>query len=412
MLVFHLFKTHSVGVWLPTLPSDEDIILRFYPIRSGCFFLYYVVKVANVSLFLFRIGVHFLCAESSFIFVAYIAIFLFTILEAFNVKTPGKTMAIRAQGGNLLEFEEGSISEYSGTLVGCAWTVHSVTREFSVLMQVMQSELYTIQYNWFKFRENFSLSSETNKHGLFIRAAIKGSIAHEIITSEPVYLRQDNLLALWANRPNCTTHFEAGSEYSTFDLYASPALASEMNALFPEFSSLITSEEIRQLCKQPCFLSQGMRDVIRQILECPYDAATSHFFVDIKVKEFLFLLLHEIYKKTASPSPFSLSEPDVARVLEARDILLRDLRKTHTIAELSRAVGINTFKLKIGFREVFNTGVFECLQDNRLEHARELIVQTDKPLKEIGMMCGYPRITNFITAFRKKFGYTPGSLRR
>jgi len=178
-------------------------------------------------------------------------------------------MAIRAQGGNLLEFEEGSINEYSGPLVECARVVHSVTREFSVLMQVMQSELYTIQYNWFKFRENFSLSSETNKHGLFIRAAIKGSIAHEIITSEPVYLRQDNLLALWANRPSCTTHFEAGSEYSTFDLYASPALASEMNVLFPELSSLITSEEIRQLCKQPCFLSQGMRDVIRQILECP-----------------------------------------------------------------------------------------------------------------------------------------------
>jgi AraC-like DNA-binding protein len=34
------------------------------------------------------------------------------------------------------------------------------------------------------------------------------------------------------------------------------------------------------------------------------------------------------------------------------------------------------------------------------------------PIKQICVLTGYARMTNFITAFRKKFGYTPGSLRR
>jgi AraC-like DNA-binding protein len=41
-----------------------------------------------------------------------------------------------------------------------------------------------------------------------------------------------------------------------------------------------------------------------------------------------------------------------------------------------------------------------------------LLLTTNKPIKDICSSVGYPRITNFITAFRRRFGVTPGSLRR
>jgi len=41
-----------------------------------------------------------------------------------------------------------------------------------------------------------------------------------------------------------------------------------------------------------------------------------------------------------------------------------------------------------------------------------LLQTTNKPIKEICTLVGYPRTTNFITAFRKRFGVTPGSFRR
>jgi AraC-like DNA-binding protein len=66
----------------------------------------------------------------------------------------------------------------------------------------------------------------------------------------------------------------------------------------------------------------------------------------------------------------------------------------------------------VGFSQFFKTGVFECFQRARMYKAKQLLLQTNKPIKEICTMAGYPRMSNFITAFRKFFKYTPGSLRR
>lgn len=120
-----------------------------------------------------------------------------------------------------------------------------------MLLQVIQSELYTIRYSWLKFRENFSFLSDTKRKGVFKRATIKGAISHDIANTPAIHLHQYSLLALWADRPDCTTHYEAGHEYFTFDLYSSPALTSELNALFPDVSSIIQSKDVRQLCNQP-----------------------------------------------------------------------------------------------------------------------------------------------------------------
>jgi AraC-like DNA-binding protein len=64
------------------------------------------------------------------------------------------------------------------------------------------------------------------------------------------------------------------------------------------------------------------------------------------------------------------------------------------------------------FRQVFGSGVFETLLKARMQKARSLLLETDKPIKEVASLIGYERLTSFITAFRKHFGYTPASLRR
>ena len=110
---------------------------------------------------------------------------------------------------------------------------------------------------------------------------------------------------------------------------------------------------------------------------------------------------------------YLLTAYEKSRVAEAKFILLQDISgRSLTIRELSRAVALNEFKLKLGFKQMYGTGIFECLTEARMEKARELLITTTKPIKEICTIAGYPRMTNFITAFRKKFGYTPGSLRR
>jgi AraC-like DNA-binding protein len=123
-------------------------------------------------------------------------------------------------------------------------------------------------------------------------------------------------------------------------------------------------------------------------------------------------LLEQVSKQV--PAQFiPLSTWERARLEEARQVLLTHLGGPNiTIRQLSRKVRLNEFKLKTGFRQAFGMGIFEYLTHIRLERAKELIVTTNRPLKDICTETGYARLTNFVTAFKRHFGYTPGLLRR
>ena len=80
--------------------------------------------------------------------------------------------------------------------------------------------------------------------------------------------------------------------------------------------------------------------------------------------------------------------------------------------ELSKMFGTNEFKLKEGFRESFNTSIYQFYNNERLKKAHLLIQQTTISLKEIAFMSGFNDYTNFYKAFKKKFNYAPSEIKR
>lgn len=83
-----------------------------------------------------------------------------------------------------------------------------------------------------------------------------------------------------------------------------------------------------------------------------------------------------------------------------------------TISVLSRHFGTNQKTLKSGFRHFFNTSIYQFYNDERLKRAHLMIQQTTLPLQDIADKCGFNGYVNFCKAFKKKFGYTAGALRR
>lgn len=216
---------------------------------------------------------------------------------------------------------------------------------------------------------------------------------------------------LWAESAECKCRFEKNIEYRTFDVFYSPLLYHQLIPFFPELNSLERDNQPKQLVDNPCFITPVMRDIARQIIECPFDERTQQFYFDLKVREYLLLMLEYTYHRT--PSRYQFTPYETACIIKARKLLLEDLsKKPLSLRMLAKAVAINEFKLKAGFKQLFGTSVFDCLQEARMQKARELVLSTNEPLKQICVLTGYPRMTNFITAFRKRFGYTPGSLRR
>jgi AraC family transcriptional regulator, transcriptional activator of the genes for pyochelin and ferripyochelin receptors len=98
---------------------------------------------------------------------------------------------------------------------------------------------------------------------------------------------------------------------------------------------------------------------------------------------------------------------DIEKIYQAKEILLSNLENPPSLMELARQVGLNDFKLKRGFRQVFGTSAFKYLHDYRLEKARQLLVSGEMNVEEVAFKVGFDSRSYFALAFRKKFGLNP-----
>ena len=83
-----------------------------------------------------------------------------------------------------------------------------------------------------------------------------------------------------------------------------------------------------------------------------------------------------------------------------------------TIEELSKKYNVSASKLNQSFIKKYDQSIYSFLTNQRLDQAHEALVRTEIPMKTLAHKIGYSHVNHFITAFKKKFGVTPGSLRK
>ncbi|GEO85525.1 MULTISPECIES: GlxA family transcriptional regulator [Alphaproteobacteria] len=83
-----------------------------------------------------------------------------------------------------------------------------------------------------------------------------------------------------------------------------------------------------------------------------------------------------------------------------------------SIDDVSDAVGLSRRQLERLFRTEFGATPVAMYIRLRLEHARRLVVFTDKPLIDIALETGFENVSHFIRKFRKEFAITPVAARR
>jgi AraC-like DNA-binding protein len=112
-----------------------------------------------------------------------------------------------------------------------------------------------------------------------------------------------------------------------------------------------------------------------------------------------------------APSGARLSPRDAAAAHQARDILLDEFREPPSVEQLARRVGINQFKLKQLFHQLFHTTPYALLLETRMHHAYRMLDATRCHVAVAAYAVGYRHATNFTVAFQKYFGVSPKSVR-
>ena len=74
--------------------------------------------------------------------------------------------------------------------------------------------------------------------------------------------------------------------------------------------------------------------------------------------------------------------------------------------------GISVYKLEAGFVLLYEQTVQQFIKVQRMEKAKELLLQTNEPVKAIAAHCGYKSDTSFHRAFKKYSCYTPDDFRK
>ncbi|MBL4630913.1 MAG: helix-turn-helix transcriptional regulator [Paraglaciecola sp.] len=100
------------------------------------------------------------------------------------------------------------------------------------------------------------------------------------------------------------------------------------------------------------------------------------------------------------------------KILLARDRLLADLSQAPTINELARETGINSLKLKRGFKQLFGAGVYGVYQKERMHEANRRLTLENHSITFIAQELGYTNISHFAAAFKKQFGSNPSEIKK
>jgi AraC family transcriptional activator of pyochelin receptor len=190
--------------------------------------------------------------------------------------------------------------------------------------------------------------------------------------------------------------------------YLYQLIGEELEEVSPEIRKLV-EENHQSFFSDINLITPAMRSALDQILNCPFTGNTRRIYLESKCLELIALRLEQFKQGDRyDRKPLcSLKPDDVDRIYLARDILTENADRPPSLMQLARQVGLNDFKLKLGFRQIFGTTVFGYVHRHRMETARQLLSDRRMNVKEVAQAVGYANQSRFAAAFRQQFGMNP-----
>lgn len=210
-----------------------------------------------------------------------------------------------------------------------------------------------------------------------------------------------------SNRDLCVETFGIQFPVNTFI-----ALTQDANETLKRFSENILNGKMGILSPHWPFMDYRLSSTIKETLTSKFSGGLQKLFLLSKCIEILVLQAEAITRLPDKDHRYLKTSSDQAKIVAARDFVLANLHQPPSLRETAKAVGLNEYKLKRGFQEVFNTTVFGFLSTKRLELARQLLLDTDKTSSEIAYELGYSSPQHFNNAFKSNFGFTPNAFRK
>jgi AraC-like DNA-binding protein len=126
------------------------------------------------------------------------------------------------------------------------------------------------------------------------------------------------------------------------------------------------------------------------------------------------LLAHQIEQlrsiHTLASPVGALAVNDQQKLHAVKQFIEQHFLEDLTLTGLCQQSMLNEFKLKKGFKALFNTSVIQYVKDLRMQYAQTLLQNCRLSVTEVSSLLRYQYPNHFSSAYKKHFGVAPTSL--
>ena len=185
------------------------------------------------------------------------------------------------------------------------------------------------------------------------------------------------------------------------------ALPNDEGELFSEMLNQLVSPSDHYVEGPAFYMTPEMQNIVDSIFNIQYEGKTKMMFFRSQITA----LLSHFFGQLAIMKTEKIKTSEREKLIKAKTILFENLDNPPSLTELSKEIGLNTFKLKKDFKKLFGVPVFKYLQNERLTKAHKLIREQEATVQEAAWHVGYDSLSSFSNAFAKKFGYRPSQIK-
>ena len=178
--------------------------------------------------------------------------------------------------------------------------------------------------------------------------------------------------------------------------------------------SMIAQEKEFNTMNQHLPADAAVLGILKNILDCPFEGEMKIVYLKEHIRALFTLQLFHFNTLIPGGSTINdnrITERDRQILHAVKEYIDLNFLDPNSLESLSKHFGLNEFKLKQGFKIVFETSPIRYLQHKRLMFALSLLRDTHKSIKEISHEIGYAHAANFTTAFVRTFGHPPQHFR-
>jgi AraC-like DNA-binding protein len=218
---------------------------------------------------------------------------------------------------------------------------------------------------------------------------------------------------LYAPAVQNQTWFDKGKKYMVYDIHFSRSYLEKLQPHFPYLAEFLLKTELGlpcQLSPVHAHITPDMMAILHNMHYCLYTGELKSTYLEALLLRLLLKALTRLMLVKIPVNEVKLQPYELSKLREAWEYLLHHLDHPGTLMDLSHAIGLNDFKLKKGFKQLYGITIFEFLLEARMEKARRLLQENTMTVHAVAISVGYKNISSFTVAFKKKFNLLPSEV--